>query len=463
MPEVRGRSVLGRFSHAPFPGEVQTWSRALVVVDPDGVISERIGCDEPGFAEDVAAADARGDLVRTPESGWILPGFVDLHVHAPQYPQAGQALDRPLEDWLDHYTFPLEARYADAAYAARVYPTLVADILAGGTTTALMFATIHERATQILVDASIAGGLRALIGKVVADDPDQCPQNYRDASTAEALAGTESLIHYVRDHPDNADGLVLPVVTPRFVPSCTDETLRGLGELARRHDCHVQTHCSESDWADAYVPARTGMRDAEYLDEVGLLTRKTVLAHAVFLSDSDMDLVARRRSGVAHCALSNAYFANAVFPLNKALGRGVHVGLGTDISGGPVLSMLNAIQTTVTVSRMLETGVDPDRGAGERGRADSRTDWRTAFHLATAGGGVALGLPVGLFEPGYAFDAQLIDTAVPDGTIRTFGDTSSSDDVLATILYAATPPNIREVWVAGRSVGGHERRTSRHH
>jgi guanine deaminase len=125
--------------------------------------------------------------------------------------------------WLHKYTFPLEARYADLDFARQAYETLVTDLLATGTTTALYFATIHREASQLLADICIEKGQRALVGKVVMDDPAACPDDYRDRSTATALADTRALIDYVRGM--EGDGRVMPVVTPRFIPSCTDEAL----------------------------------------------------------------------------------------------------------------------------------------------------------------------------------------------------------------------------------------------
>lgn len=454
MPVARGRSLLGRFAHAPTLGAVEIVEDALLRVGPDGLIEELIPAGDPRHAGAVASAEAAGTLVRLPASGWVLPGFVDLHVHAPQYAQLGTALDRPLEEWLVDYTFPLEARFADLAFADRVYSALVADLLALGTTTALMFATVHQEATRRLVDLSLEQGLRALVGKVAMDNPDQCPDYYSDASPAASVEGTRALIEYVRSHPGNGEGLALPVVTPRFVPSCTDAALGGLGELASHYACHVQTHCSESDWAEGYVQARTGRRDAEHLDALGLLTPKTILAHSVFMTDSDLALLARRGSGVAHCPLSNAYFAGAVFPLRAALERGVAVGLGTDISGGPNAAMSDALRMTVAAARMLDRGVDAALPPERRGAPGARLDWPEAFHLATAGGGAALGLPVGVFAPGYAFDAQLIDPDAAAGSIRVLDDAGGAQGLLAKILYTASRPNIAEVWVAGRSVAG---------
>ncbi len=204
-------------------------------------------------------------------------------MHAPQYPQLGSALDVPLEIWLQKYTFPLEARYEDMAFARHSYGLLVEDLLANGTTTALYFATIHQEATRALVDICLDKGQRALIGKVAMDNADECPDYYGDASPERLIEGTRALIDYVTVHPENGEARVLPVVTPRFIPSCTDATAEGLGAIARECGCHVQTHCSESDWAHGYALRAHGATDAEMLDRFGLLGRRSVLAHANFL------------------------------------------------------------------------------------------------------------------------------------------------------------------------------------
>lgn len=454
MTDAAGRSLVGTFFHAPVRGDVEVLADTLVAVDADGVITAVLGPDDPARAAAEAAARDAGTLTRLGTGAYVLPGFVDLHIHAPQYPQLGKALHVPLETWLQTFTFPLEARYADLAFARRAYGALVDDLLANGTTTALMFGTVHAGATSLLADLAIERGLRALVGKVAMDHPDACPDFYRDPSVAAAVDGTLAVIEHVRGHSGNRGGRVEAVVTPRFIPACTDPLLDALGDLAARCGCAVQTHCSESDWEHGHVLARHGMSDAASLDRFGLVGRRSVLAHAPFLSAADMDLIAARGAAVAHCPLSNAYFANAVFPLRAALAKGVRVGLGTDISGGPSASMFEAARMAVVASRMLEDGVDPARPSAERGRPGSRIDWITAFHLATAGGADALDLPVGRFVPGCRFDALLIDLDRPGASVRIFDEVDGPVDVLQKILHGASRADIAAVWVDGARVAG---------
>ncbi|BCW87653.1 Guanine deaminase [Alphaproteobacteria bacterium SO-S41] len=451
---ARAALYAGTFFHAPIRGEVACLEDALVEVNADGIIAAVTLADDPNAATLKREADRRGDLVRIGAGAYVLPGFVDLHIHAPQYPQLGTALHLPLEVWLQQHTFPLEARYADLAFAGRVYEALIDDLLAQGTTTALMFATVHADATRLLVDHAVAKGMRALIGKVAMDNPDQCPDFYRDASVDAALAGTRAVIDHARAHLDNRAGLVRPVVTPRFIPSCTDALLGELGAMAKACGCHIQTHCSESDWEHGYVQTRMSRSDTESLDGFGLLTRHTILAHGTLLTTTDMDRIASRGAGVAHCPLSNVYFSNAVFPLKAALAKGLRVGLGTDIAGGPSASMFDTARMAVAASRLLDEGVDPAKDQASRGTPGVRIDWQTAFHLATAGGAAALDLPVGTFEPGRAFDAMVIDTAAKAGTVRLFDEVDDSVSILQKILFTASRTNVRQVFVQGRAVAG---------
>ena len=440
----------GNALHCPVRGGVEALPDSVLLVGGDGVIKavHPHGSTEGRAA--VARHAAAGTLRVLGEGRFLLPGLVDLHVHAPQWPQLGLALDQPLERWLQHYTFPLEARYADVEFAAAVYSSLVGSLLANGTTTAVYFGSIHLPATRCLADICLARSQRALIGRVAMDHPDECPPYYRDASAASAAADTREFIAYVRGMPGNP-GLVKPVITPRFIPSCTDELLNALGALARETGCHVQTHCSESDWEHGFVLKRCGISDTAALERYGLLTRHTVLAHGNFVGDDDVERIVRAGACIAHCPLSNAYFSDAVLPLRRLLQRGLHIGLGTDIAGGASPSLLDNARQAVIASRLLESGVDSGLDRSLRRREASSIDALTAFWLATTGGGVALDLPIGLFKAGYQFDALLIDASAPAGNLR-LDAMDGPEHVLQKVVYGATRADIREVWVAGRSV-----------
>jgi guanine deaminase len=255
----------------------------------------------------------------------------------------------------------------------------------------------------------------------------------------------------VRTLGGNDDGLILPVITPRFIPSCTDDLLSRLGALVRDTGCHVQTHCSESDWAHAFVLARYGITDTQALERFGLLSRRTILAHGNFIGDADVATILEHGSGIAHCPLSNVYFSDAVFPLRRMLERGVHVGLGTDIAGGASPSILENARHAVIASRSLESGVDPTVSRAQRRSPDSRIDAPTAFWLATAGGGIALDLRVGLFRAGYQFDAVIIDAHARDGNLRIEAG-AAPEEILQKIVYHGARANVRETWVANRLV-----------
>jgi guanine deaminase len=437
-------AVRGTAFHAPSPDRLEVLEDALIVIGADGVIVRvESGAD--------AAQSFRnsGRLTELGPAQYLIPGLIDCHIHAPQWPQLGRALDVPLERWLQDYTFKLEARYADEAYARAMYTDLVATLLANGTTTAVYFATLHLPATQILAEICLAQGQRALIGRVAMDDPVQCPETYRDPSAEVAIEETRRFIAFVKTMPGNEHHLIEPVITPRFIPACTDELLRGLGNLAAETGCAIQTHCSESDWEHGYVRDRCGKTDTAALADFRLMTRRTVLAHGNHVTEADRDLIRDKGAAIAHCPLSNAYFADAVLPVRACLDHGVHVALGTDIAGGASPSLFDSARMAVTVSRMLETGVDAAKSAETRGTRDARIDFVAAFHLATAAGGVALDLPIGLFRPGYRFDALVIDASATGSNLRLYAEDGPSD-IVQKIICNASQANVVKVWIDGK-------------
>ena len=442
-------AVAGTLMQTPAPDRL-TVTDAVVEVDSTGsVTAVHDRCTDEGAAAGHRALASATERVELASGTRLLPGLVDLHIHAPQWPQLGTGLDLPLERWLFDYTFPLEARYADAEFASSVWDDLVPALLASGTTTAVYFSSNHLEATTALAQACARHGQRALVGRVAMDDPTGTPEWYRDATAAAGVDASAASIEAVTalDSP-----LVEPIITPRFTPACTDPLLQGLGELAEATGVRVQTHCAESDWHCGYAFDRFGLTDAAALDGFGLMRRRSVLAHADHLTVDDMSLLAQHRAGVAHCPLSNAYFANAVFGVRRALAANVGVGLGSDISGGARPGLLGVCQDAVTVSRMLEDGVDPALGASERGLPDSRIDTVTAFWLATAGGAGVLDLPVGLIEPGRRFDAMAVRTDRPGGLIRVWDGIDDDARVFEKVVRLATADDISHVWVDGASV-----------
>ncbi|CEG27410.1 guanine deaminase [Bacillus sp. B-jedd] len=434
------------------PKEINVLQEHLFCINDEGIIEKIVPPTDPEYEKILNTYEGTEAFHRLAEGQFLLPGFVDLHVHAPQWAQAGNALDVPLYDWLHTYTFPLEAKFSDLDFAKTVYEDAVSSMLANGTTTALYFATVHKDASILLAKICAEKGQRGLVGKVVMDDPEQNPSYYRDVDTKTALQDTEDFILAVKELNETTKQGVYPVVTPRFIPSCTDDALKGLGELAAKYDTHIQSHCSESDWEHGYVKERFGKNDAFALNDFGLLGDKSVMAHCNFLSNEDAELFAKTGTAIGHCPISNGYFANSVIPIARFLSRGVEIGLGSDISGGFSPSLFDNARQAVMSSRMLEDGVNTSLPAGERGVPHSRITMNEAFYLATAGGGESLSLPIGRLEEGYAWDVQVIDTMVPTAKLPIYDKNEPLEDRFQKIMYLARPENIREVWVQGEKV-----------
>lgn len=424
----------------------------LFCINENGMIEKVFSPNDDDYQEMLTAHEGKAHFHQLAPGQYFLPGFVDTHVHAPQWAQSGTALDIPLYDWLNTYTFPIESKFSDLTFAKEVYDDLVSTLLANGTTTSLYFATVHKEASLLLAEICAEKGQRGLVGKVVMDDPEQNPPFYRDTDTKTALAETEEFILAVKALAKSTKQGVYPVVTPRFIPSCTDAALKGLGELVAKYDTHVQSHCSESDWEHHHVQDRFQKNDAFALNDFGLLGDKSVMAHCNFLNDDDAHLFAKTGTAIAHCPISNAYFANSVIPISHLHAKGIDVGLGSDLSGGFSPSLFDNARQAVMSSRMLEDGVNPALPADQRGLPSSRITINEAFYFATAGGGESLSLPIGRLEENYAWDIQIIDSRVSSAKLPIFNPDKDLHDVFQKIMYLARPENIREVWVQGEKV-----------
>lgn len=324
----------------------------------------------------------------------IIPGLVDLHVHAPQYAFRGTGMDLELLDWLNTYTFPEEAKYKDMEYAKRAYSLFVNDLKNGATTRAVVFATIHTEATLMLMDMLNESGLGAMVGKVNMDR--NSPDILRE-TTQESLQATRAFIAACKDYKR-----VKPMLTPRFTPSCTDELMQGLGEIQRETGLAVQSHLSENPseiaWVKDLCPASSCYADT--YKRCGLFGDgvPTVMAHGVYPSATEMDMIAKNKVFIAHCPQSNANLASGIAPIREYMENGVKLGIGTDIAGGASLSMMRAVADTISVSKLRWRLVDESR---------KPLSVSEAFFMATKGGGELFG-KVGSFEEGYAFDAIVL-------------------------------------------------------
>ncbi|KAH6895232.1 hypothetical protein B0T10DRAFT_544945 [Thelonectria olida] len=470
MKVSRKHVFLGTFISSKSPQELEYLHDAAICVDDNGQIAKiDKECKTVELVQNVLLKTLEWttdevDIHVAKPGQFYFPGFIDSHVHAPQYPNAGIFGKSTLMDWLETYTFPLESSLKDLAKARRVYTACVRRSLAHGTTTSSYFATLDVAATNLLADLCLSLGQRAFVGRVCMDYHPMCPEYYRDESAQDGLDKTLQTIQHVRGIDPNFS-LVSPILTPRFAPTCTTESLKGLASIQREMDLPVQTHVSENDGEIALV-AQLFPESSSYTgvyDDCGLLTPRTILAHAVHLSEAEAKLIAQRGSKVSHCPCSNSSLTSGAARVRWMWDRGITVGLGTDMAGGYSPSILEAARQAALVSRHVAMGMkdgDPDR---ER----TKLTVEEVLYLATRGGAAVVGLEgkVGGFEEGMEWDAQLIELASVDdeggnvsgdgGNVDVFG-WETWEERMAKWLYGGDDRNTKEVWVKGRLV--HSRR-----
>lgn len=325
----------------------------------------------------------------------IIPGLVDLHLHAPQYQFIGINMDLELLDWLNTYTFPEEGKYVDIEYAKKAYDIFVNKLKYSATTRAVIFATIHKDATKYLFDKMEESGVVSYIGKVNQD---------RNSSDG-LLETTENSIKDSLDVIEYSHKLVRTkyIVTPRFVPTCSDELLSELGKIAKNNNLKIQSHLSENlseiSWVKELVPNSKTYGDA--YDMFGLLgdNNQSIMAHCVHLDNYDVDLLKQHGTFVAHCPSSNRNLSSGIAPIRKYIDDGLNIGLATDVSGGSYISMFRAIEDCITASKMRSVLVDKN---------NKFVSFTESFYLATIGGGRFFG-KVGSFDKDFEFDALVLD------------------------------------------------------
>lgn len=416
----------------------------VLAVDHDGIIVHLSHESDLN----VSIFQRKRHYVRLGPHEFLSPGFIDLHIHAPQYAYTGTATDRPLmgkEGWLETYTFPAErSLHKDLPKARRVYEAVVTKTLGSGTTTACYFATLHLEPCKVLAEATLHLGQRALVGKVCMDR--HSPDDYVQ-STKQNIDETKELIAYIHKRAGKLGDrpilpLLMPIITPRFIPTCTPELLTSLGKLAKEYECHIQSHISESIDEVEFTKSLEGAdkTDTDIFDSHALLSDRCIMAHGVHLSDQDLDLMRKRGSAVAHCPLSNFFFAGTTLPCRKLMERYNKVGLGSDVAGGYSPSMLSSSRMTVVASHAHQ------QSTGE----DAVLDYRHAFYLATLGGAEALGLSekIGTFELGMELDAIILTVS---SNVNVF-ETDKTADVFQKIMNLGDDRNVKRVFVQGREV-----------
>ena len=319
----------------------------------------------------------------------ILPGFIDTHIHYPQTEMIA-AYGEQLLSWLNTYTFPTEMQFADEAYAAEVAEVFLKELLRNGTTTALVFGTVHPQSVEAFFQAAQQRGLRMIAGKVMMDRHapealcDTAEQSYVDSKTLiERWHGVDRLQY---------------AVTPRFAPTSTQAQLDKAGQLLQEYPgVYLHTHLSENTdevaWVKALFPQSKHYLDV--YDHAGLLSRRSIFAHGIHLCDEECARLAESGSAIAHCPTSNLFLGSGLLPLDKLQRQGVNVGLGTDVGGGTSFSMLRTLDEAYKIQQLRGHKLDPFQ----------------ALYLATLGGAKALDLDqtIGSLQPGFEADFCVLD------------------------------------------------------
>lgn len=382
-----------------------------------------------------------------PEDNFVIPGFIDTHAHAPQYVNSGTGTDLELLDWLNHYTFPAEAKHSDPEYSKKIYPDVVKRTLSTGTTTCVYFATIFLDSTKVLVDIISQLGQRSWVGKVCMDR--HSPDFYIE-ETQKSLSDTEKFVSYVENQSHSPQSLVSPIITPRFAITATSELLLGLGDIAKKQDLYIQSHVSENlkevDFVKSLFPERESYTDVYH--HHNLLTSKTILAHGCHCSRGELDLFKAKEAGISHCPVSNLSLRSGILNVRNLLNLGVRVGLGTDISGGYASSMLEVIRSSVLSSNILQYFCE------QKGETQQvRITWQEAFYLATLGGSqlVRMEEKLGNFEKGKLFDSIIVNPMKKEGNVNIYEKDTLSDR-FQKYLFRGDERNHSKIFVSGRMV-----------
>ena len=385
--------------------------------------------NEQGIVEGVYASlpdKLSSEPIRDFGDRLLIPAFYDLHVHAPQYRNMGLAMDLPLLPWLQTYTFPEELKFSDLKYAERIYRRFVHELWMQGTMRSCVFATVHTPATNLLMKLFNEAGLGAYVGLVAMNR--NCPEQLTNT--------TEELDLFYKQEGNE---LVKPIVTPRFIPSCSRDMLKRLGEIAKQYNLPVQSHLSENRdeirLVHRLLPEVLTYGDG-YL-KYGLFGQTpTLMAHCCHTRGRELRLLKKHNVMVVHCPTSNCNMGSGAAPVRRFMDKGIAVALGTDVSGGHNASMLRVIQYTLQTSKLYQTFSllrEPALKVSE------------AFYLATKSGGSFFG-HCGSFEAGSQFDALVVDDSYLNAEKYTL------DQRIERYIFIGDDRDIKHRFCAGREI-----------
>ncbi len=397
-----------------------------VLVVEDGRISALGAASEvlPTLSDDV-------EVTHYPDA-LITPGFIDTHIHFPQTGMVG-SYGEQLLDWLNEYTFPCEGQFADKAHADGVAQIFLKELLRNGTTTALVFGSVHPESVDALFEAAQALDLRLIAGKVMMD---RNAPDYLTDTAQSSYAQSKALIE--RWH---GKGRLHYAVTPRFAPTSSEAQLTLAGQLLREYpDVYLQTHLSENlqeiEWVKALFPERSNYLDV--YDHYKLLGERSVLAHGVHLCDAECERLAETGSAIAFCPTSNLFLGSGLFNLPQAERFKVNVGLGTDVGAGTSFSLLHTLNEAYKVMQLQGEKLNPFK----------------SLYLATLGGARALRLEdrVGTLQPGTDADFVVLDYHATPLLSYRIAQAKTFEEVLFVLMTLGDDRAVLQTYAAGRRV-----------
>ncbi|XP_044264238.1 guanine deaminase [Tribolium madens] len=368
----------------------------------------------------------------------LLPGFIDTHIHAPQYPNAGLGYDKPLLEWLDTYTYKLEKQYKDLELSKKVYDAVVRKTLDYGTTTACYFASLYDDSSLILANSVTKYGQRAFVGKV--NMTKLAPSDYIET----AQESIDNTLKFIKNVRAIGNPLVQPIITPRFALSVDMDLMKKLSDIAKEYNLNIQSHISENK--DEVKMVHESYKDsyASVYHTAKLLTTKTVLAHGIYLSEDEMKLLNKTGTSISHCPESNVYLGSGICNVRKLWELGINVALGTDVSGGASPSIINAMRSAISASTNLSF---------MKSEYNKKLTYVDAFYMATLGGAKALALDseIGNFEVTKSFDAIIVDLNVEHASADLLSK-CTPQELLQKLVFLGDDRNVIKVFVNGKIV-----------